>query len=140
VVAGTDGSAESLLAVSFAFEQADQRQVPLRVIHAYAPSIPRRGPVGYDAEEIAVVERTALEQSLREWRHRYPTVTVRPEVVADNPARTLVEAARDAQLLVVGSRGRGAFRSRLLGSVSRQVLQHSSCPVAVVRERPPADE
>jgi nucleotide-binding universal stress UspA family protein len=63
----------------------------------------------------------------------HPDVKVTEQLVHGPAANALLDASRTAQLLVVGSRGRGAFRGLLLGSVSRAVLHHTECPVAVVR-------
>jgi nucleotide-binding universal stress UspA family protein len=69
------------------------------------------------------------------WSAKYPDVAVRRLVVRDRAARALVEESGRAQLVVVGSRGRGGFRGLLLGSVSQALLHHAHCPVAVVRPR-----
>jgi nucleotide-binding universal stress UspA family protein len=136
VVVGVDFSACSLLALGFAFDQAAGRRVPLRVVHAWAPPPVRYGPPDLDPEEITLAERSAVEELLAGWRSKYPDVPVTVEVAADSPARVMVAATRHAQLAVVGSRGRGGFGGLLLGSVSQQLLHHSHCPVAVVRESP----
>lgn len=155
VVVGVDGSAESLLALEFAFAQAAGRKAPLRVLRAWhvpggawgmaipgwslaveptpAPGV----PMGFDPEEVLRVERQALDEVLARPRQDHPEVEVRPEVVLASPAGALIEATASAQLVVVGSRGRGGFRGLLLGSVSQQVMSHAACPVAVVREFTP---
>ncbi|HET6213263.1 MAG TPA: universal stress protein, partial [Micromonosporaceae bacterium] len=73
---------------------------------------------------------------------RYPEVDVRRLVVRGRTARVLIDATPGAALLVVGARGHGGFAGLLLGSVSRAVLQHAPCPVAIVHRpvRPRADE
>lgn len=136
VVVGIDGSPCSLLALGYAFDRAVERDVRLRVIRAWTPPPPQYIPFDHDPAEITAAERSALDDLLVDWRQKYPQVEVVAEVVADAPSRALVNASRAADLVVVGSRGRGGFRGLLLGSVSQQVLHHSRCPVAVVREMP----
>ncbi|WP_433688625.1 universal stress protein [Micromonospora carbonacea] len=131
VVVGVDGSETSLLALGFAVERAAQRGVPLHVVRAWEPSADR----GLAADDAAAAERAALDGPLAGWRETFPDVAVTVDVVAGRPAGALVEASRDAQLVVVGSRGRGGLRGMLLGSVGQQLLHHAHCPVAVVRER-----
>ncbi|MEU8298528.1 universal stress protein [Micromonospora sp. NPDC048909] len=139
VVVGVDGSDVSLAALGFAVERAAQRRVPLRVIRAWSPPEPPwRGPGGgaaTDADEATAAERDAVNGSLAPWRQSFPELAISVEVAAGGPASLLVEASRGAQLVAVGSRGRGGLRGMLLGSVSQQLIQHALCPVAVVRER-----
>jgi nucleotide-binding universal stress UspA family protein len=134
VLVGVDGSAGSLLALRYAFEQASDRRVPLRVIRTWTAPAARWSTPDFDPEDITASERAMLEALLFGWREKYPDVAVTTDVVADNASRALIEASRDARLVVVGSRGRGGFRGLLLGSVSQQLLYHSHCPVAVIRE------
>lgn len=158
VVVGVDGSPESLLALEFALAQAAGRGVPLRVLRSWHLPAPAWGtplpgwnlvappggapgaPLGFDPEEVRRAERAVLDEVLAERRRAHPEVDVRPEVALGGPAGTLIEATATAQLVVVGSRGRGGFRGLLLGSVSQQVLHHAACPVAVVREFAPNRE
>ena len=81
-------------------------------------------------------EREVLADRLAGWAEKYPDVTVRRLVARDRPARALVEESGRAQLVVVGSRGRGGISGLLLGSVSQALLHHAACPVAVVRRAP----
>lgn len=136
VVAGVDFSPGSQLALDFAFEQAAGRGVNLHLVRAWMPPNSRWNPPGFDPEELTVAERVALDELLSRWQAKHPEVKVTTEVVADSPARCLIDATRNAQLVVVGSRGRGGFLGLLLGSVSQQLLHHSHCPVAIVRELP----
>ncbi|MEU5904670.1 universal stress protein [Micromonospora sp. NPDC047527] len=127
VAVGVDGSEPSLVALGFAAERAAQRRVPLRVLHAWTP--------GPNAEAGVPAERAAVEQALEPWRRTFPELDVTVDLVPGSPAAMLIEASRDARVVVVGSRGRGGLAGMLLGSVSQQVIQHAHCPVAVVRER-----
>jgi nucleotide-binding universal stress UspA family protein len=139
VAVGVDFSPGSLLALEFAFAQAASRRVNLHVVRAWTPPNPRWSPPGTDLAEFTVAERAAVDEMLAGWQAKYPAVTVTAEVVADSPAHCLVNASRNAQLVIVGSRGRGGFLGLLLGSVSQQLLHHSHCPVAIVREVPAED-
>ncbi|MFI7073050.1 universal stress protein [Micromonospora sediminicola] len=134
VVVGSDGSPSALRALGFAVERAAQRDVPLRVLRAWEPPGDRWVPPDFDPQETAATERAAAEAELAPWRESFPDVPVEIEAVPGSAAALLVEASRSAQLVVVGSRGRGGLRGMLLGSVSQQLIQHAHCPVAVVRE------
>jgi nucleotide-binding universal stress UspA family protein len=134
VVVGVDQSPECDDAIGFAFEQAQARAVELTALHAWwmEPSVMSAGMVESWGDAIEE-DRLVVDEALAPWRSRYPDVKVH-RVVARTPVEhALRAAASGAELLVVGSRGRGGFASLLLGSVSRSVLQHATCPVAVVR-------
>ncbi|MDF3048967.1 MAG: universal stress protein [Pseudonocardia sp.] len=134
VVVGVDGSPTSEAAAAFAFEAASLRGVPRVAVHVSRDlSVdPRMAPL-MDWDAVESDEREVLAERLADWLEKYPDVPVRRLVVRDRPARTLVEESGRAQLVVVGSRGRGGFRGLLLGSVSQALLHHAHCPVAVVR-------
>ncbi len=137
VVVGVDGSDVSSPAVDFAFEQAAETGAVLNAVLAWTGPV-STGPgdmlqLVYDAEGLAEENRVTLAESLAGHLDRYPDVRVRPQLVRGRPAAVLAEAADGAELLVVGSRGRGGFRGLLLGSVSRAVLHRCPSPVAVVR-------
>jgi nucleotide-binding universal stress UspA family protein len=133
VVVGVDGSVASHAAIGFAFEEADLRGVPLRAVHSWQPpGHPGWVEVRVDRDDLAANERQRVGQWLRPWEQKYPQVPVSSTLTTAHAAGALIEAGRDATMLVVGSRGRGAFTG-LLGSVSQQVIHHAPCPVAVVR-------
>jgi nucleotide-binding universal stress UspA family protein len=138
VVVGVDGSELSELAVEFAFAAASMRGVSLTAVQAWTDP-PRSGPspfkpAPYDAEEARAAADRGLAESLAGYQERYPDVAVFRELVhSDDPARVLLSVAAAAGLLVVGCRGRGDFSGALLGSVSRKLIQHAHCPVAVAR-------
>lgn len=134
VVVGVDGSQAGEAAVAFAVEAAALRGVPLVAVHAWRdiPVDPTVVPlVDWDAVESG--EREVLAERLAGLRTSHPDLVVHKVIVRDRPARALVDESRGAQLVVVGSRGRGGLRGLLLGSVSQQLLHHAHCPVAVVR-------
>jgi nucleotide-binding universal stress UspA family protein len=138
VVVGADGSPPSATAVSFAFEEADRRGAQLGVVHAWRPPALSAGTdaqtSGYeDPDELAGAEAQWLREWIGSWQDKYPRVAVRWMLTAERPAGALVEAAGEADLVVVGSRGHGGFAGLLLGSVSQQVLNHAPCPVVVAR-------
>ena len=75
-----------------------------------------------------------LAERLAGWQDKHPDLAIERRVVRDRPAQELTALSAGAQLVVVGSRGRGGFAGLLLGSVSQALLRHAACPVAVVRE------
>jgi nucleotide-binding universal stress UspA family protein len=143
VVVGVDGSPTSEAATAFAFEAASLRRVPLVAVHVWRDVLvdATMAPL-LDWDVIDSDEREVLAERLAGWSEKYPDVPVRRLVARDRPARALVEESGRAQLVVVGSRGRGGFHGLLLGSVSQALLHHAHCAVAVVRsprdDAPPA--
>jgi len=134
VVVGIDGSPVSEAALGFAFAAAAVRGVALVAVHAWSPTAVDKAlePV-MDWDAVADEEEAVLAERLSGWGQKYPQVTVRRSVVRDGAARALVDASRGAQLVVVGSRGRGDAAGLFLGSVSHGVLHAAHCPVAIVR-------
>ncbi|MQA03411.1 MAG: universal stress protein, partial [Streptosporangiales bacterium] len=116
------------------------RGVPLVVVHTWtAPASVRPGemlPLVYDPEVVQQTVRSELTEQLGLWRDKHPGVDVRMHVEHSRSAPALLHQAERAELVVVGSRGRGGFRGLLLGSVSQALVHHAPCPVAVIRERP----
>jgi nucleotide-binding universal stress UspA family protein len=134
VVVGVDGSSLSEAALAFAFDAAAARGVDVVAVHAWSPTpIDRALEPVLDWDVVAAEEDALFAELLAGWENKYPQVTVRRTVVRDGAGRALVDASRDAQLVVVGSRGRGSVTGLLLGSVSHAVLHAAQCPVAIVR-------
>jgi nucleotide-binding universal stress UspA family protein len=138
VVAGVDGSPASEAAIAIAFEEASLRNAGLVAVHTwidfssdYSYAYARQFLV--DWNRIETEEQELLAQRLAGWQEKYPDVTVRRVVTRDRPVRQLLEHAAQAQLLVVGSRGRGGVTGMLLGSTSQALIYHAPCPLLVVR-------
>jgi len=134
VVVGIDDSSISEAALAFAFDAAAARGVGLVVVHAWSPTAidDALAPV-MDWDAATAEEDALLAERLAGWEQKHPEVAVRRTVVRNGAVRSLVAASREAQLVVVGSRGRGNATGLLLGSVSHGVLHASHCPVAIVR-------
>jgi nucleotide-binding universal stress UspA family protein len=138
IAVGVDGSGHSQQALDWAAREAALKQAPLTVIsvHQVAANHWTGNPIISEQdrpEEDKVrkaAEEAAQEAVGRLGEAKPASVTVR--AVSGLPARELIDASRDADLLVVGSRGSGGFASLMLGSVSNQVVHHASCPVVVV--------
>ena len=134
IVVGVDGSPASELAIAIAFDEASWRGVELVAVHAWSDTsmfefrVPDWSRVRSEAEEL-------LAERLAGWQERYPDVDVVRVVECDQPARQLLEQSKSAQLLVVGSHGRGGFTGMLLGSVSTAVVHTARTPVIVARQR-----
>ena len=134
VVVGVDGSPVSEAALEFALDAAAVRQAPLRAVHVWSDAFVDPGLTSVATwDELQQEHQMLLAERLAGWAEKYPDVAVQRAVELDRPARVLVEESARAQLLVVGSRGRGNVAGRLLGSVSHAVVHRADCPVAVVR-------
>jgi nucleotide-binding universal stress UspA family protein len=136
VVVGIDGSPVSEAALAFAFEAAAARKADLVAVHAWHDTVFEAAVAPLlDWDAIEADEHRVLAERLAGWGAKYPDVEVRRVVVRDRPAHALIEQAGGAaaQLVVVGSHGRGSAAGLVLGSVSHAVLHHAPCPVAVVR-------
>jgi nucleotide-binding universal stress UspA family protein len=162
IVVGVDASPEARRALAWAAAEARLRKAALEVVHAYhakersasyfpsqyavpgttvgaavEPSQAEMITMLRDQAEVEEVFRSQADQLLAalvgEVEEQVGGVEVRRTVVEDrHPAKALVELSADADLLVVGSRGRGAFSEMLLGSVSHAAVLHAVCPVVVV--------
>jgi nucleotide-binding universal stress UspA family protein len=134
VLLGIDGSPASELATAVAFGEASRRGVDLLAVHAWS-DVAVLDVAGLDWSAVEGEAERSLAESLAGWQERYPDVTVHRLVVRDRPAHQLLEKSESAQLVVVGSHGRGGL-SGMLGSVSNSVLHSVRMPIIVAR--PPA--
>lgn len=136
IVVGVDGSPAGEAAIEFAYEQAARVGAGLVAVHTWSDMLPASAfpgvPGVFDWPEIQNEELEVLSERLAGWQEKYPEVQVDRIVTQDRPARSLLAHARGAQLVVVGSRGRGGVAGLLLGSTSQALLHHAPCPVAVV--------
>lgn len=135
VVVGVDNTPNSQPAIGVALEAASARGVDLVAVHAWSDlELASNFTVDEYGRwwESELAENVSLAESLAGWADEYPEVTIRRVLVQDRPVRELVHLAEDAQLVVMGSRGRGGFKSMLLGSTSRAVLHSVDVPVIIV--------
>ncbi len=133
VLVGIDGSPASERATEIAFDEAFRRGVDLVALHAWSDVSMSEVP-DVDFATMDAQAHDALADWLARWQQRYPDVTVRRVVLRDQPARQLVEHSESAQLVVVGSNGRGGFAGMMLGSVSTAVTHAARTVVIVARE------
>lgn len=132
IVVGVDGSEISAAAIRFAFQQAERRHIGITAVHAAVPTRPHPS-LRVPADIVEQIDQQLLAEAMESKRVLFPAIDVRTELVHGHPAQALIDASAGAELVVVGSHGRGGFAGMLLGSVSQAVLQHAACPVAVVR-------
>jgi nucleotide-binding universal stress UspA family protein len=135
VLVGFDGSASSIAALKYGARIARRRGTALTVVNAYSipPSMyaaPSAAPERHEAQERVEASERFLEEARKHLRDYSGEVTYRSE--AGDAAGVMVELSSDAQLAVVGARGRGGFLGRILGSVASGLPGHSHCPTIVV--------
>jgi nucleotide-binding universal stress UspA family protein/CBS domain-containing protein len=140
IVAAADGSEESLRAVDWAAREAVLRGAPLRIVSAAAilPRMMSRVDVTEkyeDVTDVLIEDRDrALAAAAARAAQTAPGLLIDTDQLTGAPAQAVTESGSGALMLVVGSRGRGAFTALVLGSVSRYAASHASCPVVVVRD------
>ena len=139
IVAGTDGSEESLRAVDWAAREAVLRGAPLRIVSAASllpRMVSRAGPTDYDTvTDVLLKDRDrALAAAAERAAKMAPGVLIDTDQLTGQPAQAITESGTGALMLVLGSRGVGAFTAMVLGSISRYAANHASCPVVVVRD------
>jgi nucleotide-binding universal stress UspA family protein len=141
IVVGVDGSENSHNALKWAVSEAELRSAHILIVHAWMePAVVAIG----ETVTSAVVEFGAFEEAARQTMHDALQAVdmkslaggVDHRVVGGTPAKAVLDAAEGADLIVVGSRGRGGFTGLMLGSVSQQVAHHATCPVVIVPSRP----
>lgn len=144
IVVGVDGSDTSRRALRWAAEEAKAHHAELHVVHAWEVPAPGAavglGRVTAAADGQRDVAETLLRDVITEELGASPPERVRPTIGRGPAATILLEAARGADLLVVGSRGLGGFAGLLLGSVSSKVVHYAACPVVIVRPPAAADQ
>ena len=135
VVVGVDGSHSCQAALGFAFEFAAERRAELILVHvADAPEEFPRPDLWLDPDDAPWHQdaRTLIAQAVAGWPEKYPDVVFRTHYRPGHPVQVLAQQSKYADLLVVGGLGRSQFTPLRLGSVSRGVLHHSHCPVAII--------
>lgn len=136
VVAGVDGSKSSAQAIDFAFDQADALRAQVVAIHAWTSPFltyaDGASMLQFDEEKVREESRLLVAESVAGAAADHPDVRWTTELVSGSAAQALVRRSESADLIVVGSRGRGGFTGLLLGSVSQSVLHHAHCPIAIV--------
>jgi nucleotide-binding universal stress UspA family protein len=150
IVVGVDGSPAATVAVDWAASDAALRNVPLTLVHVLTPptvmtSVPRTAttwpavplPSGFKQWQ-QIQGRRILRDAHEAVEDRAARLSsVNTELLSGNTVPTLVDLSKEAEMIVVGCRGRGALRRRLLGSVSSGLVHHAHCPVAVIHDEDP---
>ena len=137
VVAGVDGSDESWAAVQAAAWEATRRRQALTLVHGYFERLPYaaygRVPAASMAEQALAGARTMVADVAARTREEHPELSLHTRLAAGGGASVLVQASREANLIVVGPRGHGGFAGLSIGSVAAQTAAYAQCPVLVVR-------
>jgi nucleotide-binding universal stress UspA family protein len=135
IVVGIDGSASSKEALRWSADEAERRGDVLHAVlvwdNPYRDMWLPSNPPGTDP---LAHFRVALDRTVKAILGEHPAVKVETEVLEGHPAQVLVDRAKGADMLVVGSRGHGGFAGALIGSVSFSCAAHATCPVVIVRD------
>ena len=137
VLVGIDGSPASEAATAIAFDEASRRGVDVMALHAWTDlrvSDFKELFPNFNLDAQLSDEEETLAERLAGWQERYPDVGIRRKIEIGEPALPLIEASKQAQLIVVGSHGRGGFAGMLLGSVGAAVVNRARIPVIVARQ------
>ncbi|MDV3133727.1 universal stress protein [Mycobacterium sp. 29Ha] len=144
ILVGVDGSPPSKVAVDWAAREASMRGVPLSIIHVIQSPAVRMWPeVPMPREVVARMERDGQEmlsdarRTAEEATAETRQIHIETETIAGGVLPTLIDLSKDAEMIVVGCRGTGPINRRLLGSVSRGLIQHAHAPVAVIHDEVP---
>ena len=136
IVVGVDHSEGSRRALQWAVDEARRRGAQIEAVHAwhfpYVPTGPF-APASLPGDDLLEADaRRVLDASIADVDTTGLAAPIEGTLVCDGAAHALLHAAKDADLLVVGSRGRGGFAGLLLGSVSQEISHHATCPVVIV--------
>jgi nucleotide-binding universal stress UspA family protein len=134
IVVGVDGSTGSQTALDWAIDEAMRCDAELILVHGW--TYPYQGPrtgITEPRDDMRLDAMRTLEGCAMRVREIAPALRCHSIISEQSPAKAVIDAAKDADLVVVGSRGHGGFAALLLGSVSRTVLQHAQVPVAIIR-------
>jgi nucleotide-binding universal stress UspA family protein len=140
ILVGVDGSDHSRHALAWAIHEAVQRHVPLTVMTVRPDpphpatqiywNVPSLSEKSHDLERARTAVRRFADEVAKEIGETVPELVV--DATTGDPAQELVKASRDADMLVVGSRGSGVFAELLMGSVSSKVAHHAACPIVII--------
>lgn len=134
IVVGIDGSSQSQTALQWAVRQAEKQNAVVRAIAVWHQPVHFAAtPRPFPDRQIAEAAQKALDDAVSAATKDAPDCEVETSVQRGHPPRVLLKAARDAEMLVLGYRGRGGVAGMLLGSVVLQCVQHATCPVVVIR-------
>ena len=132
IVVGVDGSEASATALRWALEEAVLRDATVDVVHAWQYPYVGEASFAISEEEFETEARAMLDRSVEQAGPLPAGVVVNPVLEHGPAAGALIGTSHGADLLVLGSRGRGGFVGLLLGSVSQQCAHHAPCPVVIV--------
>ena len=144
IVVGVDGSPASKVAVDWAAQEASLRGLPLSLVHIIPSSLPLTWPEAPNPVELHHWYEMNGEQIVASARQVAEAATkgsndieLTTDIIGGSPPATLIDLSKEAELVVVGSRGLGAITRHLLGSVSTALVHHAHCPVAVIHDEEP---
>ncbi|MGV0792499.1 universal stress protein [Mycolicibacterium sp. XJ1819] len=143
IVVGVDGSAPAKLAVEWAAREASSRKLPLTLIHVIQSPMVQMWPEVPTPPELVALQEKNGHAILREAARTAQdtagdsAIEVKTELITAGALPTLIDVSKEAEMIVVGCRGLGPIRRRLLGSLSAGLIRHASCPVAVIHNETP---